>query len=111
MDPVLMAVIIFIVAWLIMQWTEPIIKYLTLLIIFVLLYDFVVRGDASTAAFVVSLISNSVSKAVVILQQVAKEYGSKHLTQKGIETIGNVLANNTNTSIVLLIPLMFKPKK
>jgi len=104
-----MAIIIFIVSWLIMQWTEPILRYLTLLVIFVLLYDFVVRGDASTAAFVVSLISNTASKAITILQQVAKEYTARHSTN--IAEIANVVAKNETAKIILLLPLMTNFKR
>jgi hypothetical protein len=103
MDPLVMAVIAFIIAWLILQWTEPIIKYITLLIIFVLVYDFVVRGDASTAAFLASFIGKTISKAVVILEQLSQEY-TKQTAQKVAENITNT------TSIIVLLPLLYKKK-
>ncbi len=102
-----MAAIAFIIAWLIMQWTEPIIKYVTLLIIFVLVYDFVVKGDTSTAAFVVGVISKAIGQAVVILQQVAEAYSKAHPQQveaivSQVQQVVNNTTNNTTT-----VPIIF----
>ena len=94
MDPLIMAIIAFVIAWLILQWTEPIIKYITLLIIFVLVYDFVVRGDASTAAFLASFIGKTISKAVVILEQLSKEYTNQ-----------TIVENVTNSTPIILFSL------
>jgi len=94
---IIMAIIAFFIPGQILQWTEPIIKYITLLIIFVLVYDFVVRGDASTAAFLASFIGKTISKAVVILEQLSKEYTNQ-----------TIVENVTNTTpIIVLLPLLY----
>lgn len=91
MDPLIMAGIALIIAWLILQWSEPLIKYLLLLILFVLVYDFIVNGDTSTAAFLTSFISKTVNKAVVILQNLSKTNSTE------------IINNLTNTTPILLL--------